>query len=382
MTQKTIRRWYLVHKWTSLICTLFLLMLCVTGLPLIFDEEIAALTTPPLPVMAATPSEPLTLDAIAAAARADRGGDPLMFLTRSDDEPIYYVTTAPSPNSTDDARIHTDQYDARTGRRLDRPALNDGVMAFILRLHADLLLDLPGELFLGFMGLLLAASLVSGTVVYAPFMRRLEFGTVRKDRSRRVRWLDTHNMIGIVTLGWLMVVGLTGVVNTLATPITALWQRDQLAAMTAEYGSMAPPVRLASLDAALRTARDAAPDMDLSFIAFPGTAYSTRHHYALFMHGDTPLTKHLAQPVLVDAGTGALTGTRALPWYGKLLFLSQPLHFGNYGGMPLKIIWALLDIAAIVVLGSGIYLWLGRQRTPIERRLAELSSGALVEGPR
>ncbi len=30
--------------------------------------------------------------------------------------------------------------------------------------------------------------------------------------------------------------------------------------------------------------------------------------------------------------------------------------------MPLKIIWALLDIVAIFVLGSGIYLWLAKRR--------------------
>ena len=39
MTAKTLRTWYLVHKWTSLISTIFLLMLCLTGLPLIFHER-------------------------------------------------------------------------------------------------------------------------------------------------------------------------------------------------------------------------------------------------------------------------------------------------------------------------------------------------------
>ena len=29
-----------MHKWTSLICTGFLLMLCLTGLPLVFHDEI------------------------------------------------------------------------------------------------------------------------------------------------------------------------------------------------------------------------------------------------------------------------------------------------------------------------------------------------------
>jgi uncharacterized iron-regulated membrane protein len=41
----------------------------------------------------------------------------------------------------------------------------------------------------------------------------------------------------------------------------------------------------------------------------------------------------------------------------KTLFVSQPLHFGDYGGLPLKIVWALLDILSIVILGSGVYLW-------------------------
>jgi hypothetical protein len=37
---KTVRIWSVVHTWSSLISTLFLLLLCVTGLPLIFHHEI------------------------------------------------------------------------------------------------------------------------------------------------------------------------------------------------------------------------------------------------------------------------------------------------------------------------------------------------------
>jgi uncharacterized iron-regulated membrane protein len=33
-------------------------------------------------------------------------------------------------------------------------------------------------------------------------MRNLAFGTVRRNRSTRLKWLGTHNMVGIVTLGW------------------------------------------------------------------------------------------------------------------------------------------------------------------------------------
>ena len=51
-----------------------------------------------------------------------------------------------------------------------------------------------------------------------------------------------------------------------------------------------------------------------------------------------------------------------------VLEISRPLHFGDYGGMPLKIIWVLLDVATIAVLGSGLYLWLARRRLPAAGR--------------
>ncbi len=51
-----------------------------------------------------------------------------------------------------------------------------------------------------------------------------------------------------------------------------------------------------------------------------------------------------------------------MPWYMRALFLSEPLHFGNYGGWPLKILWGLYDVVTIVVLGSGVFIWLTRRR--------------------
>jgi len=109
-------------------------------------------------------------------------------------------------------------------------------------------------------------------------------------------------------------------------------------------------------------------------MAFPGTYYASPHHYVAFMAGATPLTSKLLTPVLIDARTGAYVDSRSLPWYVKALLLSQPLHFGDYGGMMLKIIWALLDILAIVVLGSGVYLWVKKRNVPIEARLGALAA--------
>ena len=110
-------------------------------------------------------------------------------------------------------------FDARTAEILKTTTPDQyGFTRIMLHLHVDLFAGLPGKLFLGSMGLLLIAAIVSGAVIYGRFMRRLDFGTVRARSGRRVRWLDLHNLLGVVTLAWLRVVGLTGVVNTDGRP--------------------------------------------------------------------------------------------------------------------------------------------------------------------
>lgn len=76
----------------------------------------------------------------------------------------------------------------------------------------------------------------------------------------------------------------------------------------------------------------------------------------------------MLKPALADAVTGRVVAVRDVPWYATLLFLSQPLHFGDYGGAPLKLIWALLDIVAIIVLCSGLYLWQAKHRRQLHSK--------------
>src|SRR5262249_23719865 len=154
---------------------------------------------------------------------------------------------------------------------------------FLLQIHTDLFAGLPGKLFLGFMGLLFIASIVSGVVLYAPWMRKLDFGTVRWEKRRLVRWLDLHNLLGAITILWALTVGFTGVLNTWADLILKIWQFGQLAEMTATYKDAAPPAKLASIDAAVQTAVKISSGMTPSFVAFPGSPFSSKSHYAVFM---------------------------------------------------------------------------------------------------
>ncbi|ONF95393.1 PepSY-associated TM helix domain-containing protein [Sphingomonas jeddahensis] len=381
MTRGTIRAWFLVHKWTSLICTLFLLMLCLTGLPLIFHDEIDRLIEGQPQVGApgvgssGTSASLLPLDTMLAVALKQRPGEVPAFMAFDNEQPLMTITTAPRPDSPTN-QMTVLVLDRSTGK-LTSTLDETGVMPFLLQLHTDMFLGLPGMLFLGAMGVLFVAAIVSGVVLYAPFMRKLAFGTLRATRSRRVKWLDYHNLLGVVALAWTVVVGLTGVINALATPINQMWQANELAGMTRAYAGRGalPPSQYGSLDKAMATAREALPGYNPQFIGFPGGAFSSAHHYAVFFQGDTPLTERLLTSALIDAETGTFTDSRPMPWYAAALALSQPLHFGDYGGLPLKLLWAALTVFTIVILGSGLYLWLGRRRASPDALAREVETG-------
>ena len=155
MQSHTIKTWAWLHKWSSLVCTVFMLLLCLTGLPLIFHHEIGHLLgteveAPPMPQ--GTPHA--SLDKVLEVARAQHPDRVVQFVSKSDDtDDLWFVTMTPTPAPTDDFRSVV--IDARTAELLAQPRFDQGFMWVMFKLHVDLFAGLPGKLFLGFMGLLL-----------------------------------------------------------------------------------------------------------------------------------------------------------------------------------------------------------------------------------
>lgn len=358
-----LRAWRWIHTWSSLACTLFLLMLCLTGLPLIFHDEIDAWSDAPVSVAQPT-SEGLAvqdMDAMAALVRGQYPTRAIRFVVWRDEPQQYRFGLAPGapgqkPFALVDARGPVLAGEAWS----EKDWRHGGPMAVLLRLHTDMLMGLSGSLILAAMGVLFLASLVSGVALYGRFMRKTPFGTVRKQRSLPLRMLDLHNLVGIVLLVWAAVVGLTGVINTLDSFVFSAW-REHAAGRQSAAPAMGPAVER-PLQAAVDLARRTLPDREVSFLALPGSLFSSAGAYTVFMRGRGTLTQHLLHPVVVRIQDGALISAAPPPWYMWLLEGSRPLHFGNYGGFPLKVIWALLDLATILALLTGLYLYLPKKR--------------------
>lgn len=364
-------RWFRLnlwlHRWTSLVATLPFLVLCITGSILIFHAEIDQAMGVVPTVQGAGDADALPLsESVANVLAAHPGQRPLTVALDPDEFPgLVAVYTGPQGEGNF-AHFMANFTDLATAQPLASQDLTKTFTGVLLDLHAEWFLGPTGELIGAAIALLVLVSLLSGLVVYAPYVRKIAFGVLRRGRGSRLLQLDLHNFIGVVVLGWALVVTVTGLALGFGTLAIGVWRTTDLAAIQAQYAggkavdALHPAV---DVDQAWHAALDAAAqDWHVISVTWPNTMLSTPSHYTVLIGGPSGLEEKLFRVALVNANTGAVDVVAELPWYLKAIVVSQPLHFGDYGGLALKILWSLSAWLTLFITANGAWLWWKRRR--------------------
>lgn len=368
------RRWFRInlwlHRWTSLIATLPFLILCLTGAVLIFHEEVeqllgevaqgSELPTGQLPDYTATAKSVLASypDERILSVGVDPEHHPGVMLV---------VTAANDETKFSETKLRF--ADLANTQLMADPEAGLTLTGFLLELHAQWFLGPVGELIGALIALLVLISLVSGVIVYAPYVKRIAFGVLRRGRSARLLQLDLHNFIGMVVLGWLFVVTFTGFLLGFATLALGLWQMTALTENKTHYEALdavdyrQPPVSLNTIFANAKNTTEGS--WQVSNVIYPGTEFSTQSHYTVLLTGGEGIEQSLFRVLLLDAATGEVATTLNMPLYFKAILLSEPLHFGDYGGLPLKLLWTACTFLAFFITANGAWLWWSRRRPKI-----------------
>ncbi|MEN0061209.1 MAG: PepSY-associated TM helix domain-containing protein [Myxococcota bacterium] len=356
MTGQMTRRLWTLHRITGVIVTLNLALLSLTGVLLIFRSELELAS---LGDGGGTASLPLPA-LIAAAEQAHPGLRPLALdLQKNGGRHLGLFMQPPGIGAFDGAtEVIVSRADGTLTESLGHEATD-----WLLDLHASLLLGFPGKVLVGGFGLALFGLIGSGLVLYGPFMKRAAFGTVRKN-PRGARLRDTHKLIGGVSGPFLVVVSLSGAILALEEIPVTIWQMTELVTLTADAPDQAsdPPV---SLSRAFDAAGLDLDDPLATFVLYPGNELTGEHHYTVFRKGKEGLAENLFTLVLIDAAAANTIQHVEPPWYLTVLLLSGPLHFGNYGGLPLKLAWAGLGLGAFGLSLTGAWAFAIRRRSTI-----------------
>jgi uncharacterized iron-regulated membrane protein len=241
--------------------------------------------------------------------------------------------------------------------------------AFVGDLHMHLHLPRTWGLFLvGLTGVTLLSSLISGLLSHPRLFK--DAFALRWGGSRRLEQADLHNRLGVWGLPFHVLVSTTGALLGLSTLIVgvlalAAYDGDSDKAFATILGPMASEDETAApvpdISAMIRQVQAAHPNAE-----FVSANVGHIGHAGQIVHLGMRTPGHLAMSNAYyfdgngkPLGDGGLeTGTIGQQILGAL----QPLHFGWFGGFPVKIVYAVLGLALTVVTHSGIAIWLARRR--------------------
>lgn len=249
-----------------------------------------------------------------------------------------------------------------------------GVAQFIDVLHQQIGLPLDHKVAMPIMGaiaLLYCVALVSGTVVLLPSLVSDLFA-LRVGRNVKRMWLYVHNVLGLFSLPFHLVMALTSVVFAFHDQF---YDAQALAfgrgPRVAEEHA-APPQRAPLSPAALvARVREQAPGFTPVTIGY----HLDPDHGLEARVGGTGARYGLRGPTSgfagVDPYTGVIEETDYMPgmqdgWSATITSFFA-LHFGNFGGAPVRWAYFLLGLAGAMLFYTGNLLWIESRRKK-ERR--------------
>jgi uncharacterized iron-regulated membrane protein len=354
MSPAFTRRLLSWHRICGLFVSLNVALFAVTGAYLIFHGEIdRALGVLP---EVTSEGESITLARAVEVAKTARPGENLLYVFSDDEEfpNTILVGTAKGSRKLEDSKPV--MIDAVKGEEVGKVDFDNTLSAIVFKLHAQLLMGPAGALLVGAIGLAFLFSLVSGFILYGPMMKRFAFGMLRRDRHVRTLMADVHKLVGAVTFGWNLVVVVTGVFLSLGSTLLQYYTMTELAALAAPYKDEAAVTDFSTLDDAVRNAETASGGRRWSLVAMPGSDFASPRHYAVLLKGHEGLDQRMLTMGLVDAKDPKVVDHRLFPWYLRALLISEPLHFGDYGGLPLKLLWLAFTLATLAITITGVWV--------------------------
>lgn len=344
------------HSGLGLFAAVLLYVLCVSGTAAVFYKDLERWEQPAVDEW--RDFDPALLDRTAATMLAEVEGsvDHLVFALPTQDSPRLAV------HAGDSTRFVA--ADGSLGPEESHPFTH-----FLVELHYAL--NLPTTLGLtvvGLLGVVLTALVISGLLAH-PNLFRDAFHW-RRGRSRRLEKVDLHNRIGVWAAPFHLMLAFTGAFiglsSVLLILIAALFHDGDREAVGAAFFGEDPVASeavapLAPITAPVRWVRETHPERTPFYIVVhePETASQV---VDVGVH--VPRRLAWAELYRFD-GEGDFLGP--VGWAegepGRQLYAATfRLHFGHFGGLPVKLLWLLLGLSLCVAVASGVDIWLARRR--------------------
>lgn len=341
-------------------------MLCLSGTLIVLVDQLTIWERPQAPVVREVTPDLLqrVSEGAYARARAAHVAHDIFINAPTPELPVLTIFAAGEGGEQGDHR----EWNADAAGHLG-PGQEVPWVEFVQTLHFNL--TIPGALgryLVGIFGTVLLASLFTGILAHRRILK--DAFRLRCGGSKRLTNADLHNRIGVWALPFHLIVSLTGSLLGLSGLIIfglamIAFKGDQTRAIASLLGPQAIE------DSRAARVPDIRPMLALIEAETPGARVSQLRLEHVGTAGQQVTVSVAAPGYLTRAESyvfspdgrlkqkaGFTDGNVGMRIYGML----TPLHYGTYGGLPLKIIYVLLGSGLTLIVATGGNVWLARRR--------------------
>lgn len=332
----------------GLIAGVLLLLLSITGSMLVFSDEIDhaqyANAYHVTPEAQSSPLQELMQD-----ARQALPGNPYLFFVRLPQAANESIVLRAEYAADHKVYVFLNPY---TGKILQQYSNTDHLTGYVLYLHFTLLSGKTGATIVLIAAIALFLSVLTGIFIYRnAIVKVLIFRVKLEWKNRTRRWRNLHRILGVWALLFNLLISFTGFMMELKVLDSRKNPKASFEAVpfTGDYEPL------------LEKAKASIPGFEIMGVRPPKKAgdplriLGHAHESAFF--------GEYSSSVFIDAnGNIKKTVNFSKASFGdKFNACIAPLHFGNYGGIALKIIYSLLALTPGVLSVSGFLIWYRRK---------------------
>ncbi|BAY81682.1 peptidase [Calothrix parasitica NIES-267] len=341
-----------LHRYIGIIVGLFIAIIAFTGSILVFTEEINSFFNPQIHQIVPE-SKSISIEQIADIVNQNYPEEKLNYIKipLSSQDAYQVVVKANEAKKN----IYINPYGGEILATID----SNHFLKIIQQIHTNLLAGDFGEFFVGICGILLITRAINGLTLWSGWKRLSTGLTIRfKARNKHLVNYDFHQLIGFISVIFLIFAGITGTMMVFKKPIVTLgYTVSGIPQPTKVLSTPQSTNNKLTLDDFVEQANLALPDGKPTIIIPPSTDKApvvVRKRLA------KDLNKNGKSYIYLDQYSGEVLRIKNIlnsPWIDKLLAMLYPLHIGSYGNNVLRFVYLIMGLVPAILFVTGLAIF-------------------------
>lgn len=221
---------------------------------------------------------------------------------------------------------------------------------YIRSFHVHLYEFYLGRFITGFFGVALFLSIITGFLIYGNFMKKRSFGSIRTEKPRQ-KWADIHKLVGILALFFNLIISITGASLGLEKLVS---KPDKKAVLAEKKEPYIEPDYVKVLQVTKENFKELIPNQIVNENS-KITVYGIILGQIYQREGGNRIVISKKNYQVIEKRDIAKMAVKT-----KLYYAQEGLHYGDFGGVWIKILYTFFGLITGVLSIIGYYLYYKR----------------------